>query len=103
LRTPLGNFNQLINELMPIPAPTKENKRAVANAEKRQSEVARVLNGSANLADVRNTGWGFVNAVAEWNEWEGSHVKRRKLDPMERLLNDSSQDIVHRARDLVLA
>jgi len=103
LDTPLGNFNQLINELMPIPAPTKDNKRAVANAEKRQSEVARVLNGSANLADVRTTGWGFVNAVAEWNEWEGSHVKRRKLDPMERLLNDASQNIVHRARDLVLA
>jgi phage/plasmid-like protein (TIGR03299 family) len=103
LNTPIGDFNKLITTLIPTPVETKENKRAIENAHKRQAEVASVLHNSDNLADVRTTGWGFVNAVAEWNEWEGSHVKRRKLSPMERLLNDSSQNIVHRARDLVLA
>ena len=103
LATPLGDFNKLITTLIPTPEATEDNKRAVANAHKRQAEIATVLKYSDNLADVRDTGWGFVNAVAEWNEWDGSHVKRRKLEPMERLLNDASQNIVHRARDLVLA
>ena len=103
LDTPIGDFNRLIRELIPTPAPTEDNKRAIDNAHKRQAEVGAILRNSDNLADIRNTGWGFVNAVAEWNEWEGSHVKRRKLSPMERLLNDASQNVVHRARDLVLA
>jgi phage/plasmid-like protein (TIGR03299 family) len=103
LATPIGDYNKLITRLIPTPVVTDDNKRAVDNAHKRQAEIATVLRRSSNLADVRDTGWGFVNAVAEWNEWEGSHVKRRKLAPMERLLNDSSQGIVHRARDLVLA
>jgi phage/plasmid-like protein (TIGR03299 family) len=103
LATPIGDFNKLITTLVPTPTATKDNKRAVDNAHKRQAEIAAVLHHSDNLADVRGTGWGFVNAVAEWNEWTGSHVKRRKLTPMERLLNDSTHDIVRRAQTLVLA
>ena len=104
LATPLGDFNRLITELIPTPEATEDNKIAVNNAHKKQAEIATLLRHSDNLADVRNTGWGFVNAVAEWDEWDGSHVKRRKLSQMDRLLNDRlSNNIVHRARDLVLA
>ena len=103
LATPVGDFNQLITQLIPTPVDDGENKRAIDNAHKRQAEIATVLRHSENLEGIRSTGWGFVNAVAEWNEWDGSHVSRRKLTPMERLLNDASQNIVHQARDLVLA
>jgi len=95
--------NIFINDLLPIPERTKDNVRAVRSAERRQDELREVLLRSDNLNDVRNTGWGFVNGVAEWNEWTGSHVRRRRLNPMERLLNDAQQSVVHQARDMVLA
>ena len=103
LSTPIGDYNKLITELIPTPVDNGDNKRAIDNAHKRQAEIATVLNHSDNLKDVRKTGWGFINAVSEWNEWSGSHVTRRQLSPMERLLNDSTHDIVTRAKELVLA
>lgn len=85
------------------PLPDTNSKPAIANAERKQSELLSTWKHSDNLNDVRDTGWGFLNAVAEWNEWTGSGVQRRQRTPMERLLTGSGQDIVHQARDLVLA
>lgn len=86
-----------------VALPDTDNERVIRNTQKKQDELLATWANSDNLEGVRDTGWGFVNAVAEWNEWTGSHVRRRRLDPMERLLNESGQDIVHQARDLVLA
>ena len=94
---------RFINEIIPIPDETKDNQRAVRNAMKRQQEVRSTWLNSENLEDIRHTGYGFFNAVVEWNEWTGSHVNRRRLSPMERLLNDSASDAVAKARELVLA
>ena len=85
------------------PLPDTDNDRAIRNAEKRQGELITTLRNSENLEGVRDTGWGFINAVAEWNEWTGSGVRRRTRSPMERLLAGTGQDIVLQARDLVLA
>jgi hypothetical protein len=94
---------RFINQIIPIPDETKDNQRAVRNAMKRQQEIRSTWANSENLEDIRYTGYGFFNAVVEWNEWTGSHVNRRRLSPMERLLNDSASDAVAKARELVLA
>jgi len=86
-----------------LPLPDIESEQAERNAVRKQNELITNWMKSDNLEDVRFTGWGFVNAVSEWNEWTGSHVRRRRLSPMERLINDTGQDIVHQARELVLA
>ncbi len=86
-----------------IPLPDTDSKTAIRNAERKQGELLATWKHSDNLNDVRDTGWGLINAVAEWNEWTGSHVARRKLSPMERLINDTGNEIVVKAKEMVLA
>ncbi|GAG36315.1 unnamed protein product [marine sediment metagenome] len=101
LRTPVAPT--VVEQLIPVPRRTDDNERAVRSAEKRQSELLATWRNSENLEGIRDTGWGFINAVAEFNEWTGSHVSRRTRTPMERLLAGTGQDIVREARELVLA
>ena len=101
LRTPVPPT--IVEQLIPVPIRTDDNVRAVRSAQKRQDELYATWKHSENLEGVRDTGWGFVNAVAEFNEWTGSHVQRRRRTPMERLLADTGQDMMREARDLVLA
>ena len=89
------------NDLAPVP--DTDHKTAIRNAERKQDELLATLRWGDNLEGIRDTGWGFLNAVAEWNEWTGSGVRRRTRTPMERLIAGSGQDIVHQARDLVMA
>lgn len=107
LATPMSTHEgeRIIRRLMPVPEllNDRSNERSVRAAVKRQGEVMGTWKFNDNLDDVRDTGWGLLNAVAEWNEWTGSHVRRRKLTPMERLLNDTGQDLVLQTRDLILA
>ena len=100
LRTPVPPM--IAEQLLPVPQFTDDNIRAVRAAEKRQDELLATWRNSENLEGIRDTGWGFINAVAEWNEWTGSGIRRRTRTPMERLIAGTGQDIVHTARDLIL-
>ena len=92
---------ELVDELIPIPdeGPARQTQQA------RQDALMALWLNSDNLNDVRGTGWGFVNAVAEWDQWDPAAVRRRRLDPMERLLGSGSTvgELTRRARDLVLS
>ncbi len=67
--------------------PSGTDDTQAATAQERRSVVREVLAGSPNLADHRNTAWGFVNAVAEVADW-GSN---REKDRMERLTWSSDE------------
>ena len=75
------------------------NAKAIANADRRQEAIVDVWADSPNLADVRQTGWGLLNAIAEWNDWGRS----TRSEPMDRLLSRSPNGNPHlvNARQLI--
>jgi phage/plasmid-like protein (TIGR03299 family) len=65
-------FERLLSELVPVP-PEREgistNARTYALNRREAIREARQVD---NLANVKNTRWGFVQAVAEWEDWDKS-------------------------------
>jgi phage/plasmid-like protein (TIGR03299 family) len=98
-----GEFDRLIEQLLPMPANAAESQRIVDRVVNRRESLRDLYIRSDNIDDTRGTGWGFVNAVAEWDQWSDEAQKRRRSTPMERLVVPSGVNYVERARDLVLA
>jgi len=94
---------ELVNQLIPVPAETDDNVRAVRNAEKRQSELMETWTHSENLNDIRHTAWGFNQAVVEWDQWTGSHRTRRTRSPIERMMTDQQSELVPRSLAMAAA
>lgn len=44
-------------------------KTAQQNVDKRREEVLTILRDTDNLANVKNTKYGLLNAVTEWHDW----------------------------------
>jgi hypothetical protein len=95
---------EILDRVFPIPDHrfdedgNLENERARTNALDRQIGVLDTFRSGEDLANIRNTGWGLVNAVAEWNEWG----RRTRTDAMSRLINGrETVGAVVRARESV--
>ena len=108
-----GDAIDLLEQLIPdpkvlsaddvrTPKRLRSHRNAMRRAHRERTEIHALITRSPNLEHIRQTSWGFINAVAEWDQWRTN--SRRKHTPMERLVaNGDSQRLVHRARDLVLA
>ncbi len=103
LATPVSREQgeRLLDELVPIPALTGDNERVVVNAERRQDEVRQNWLHSDNLADIRNTAWGFHNAVVETDQWTTVNRRRRTRSSMERLMQNQQSPMVGRSLQLL--
>jgi phage/plasmid-like protein (TIGR03299 family) len=95
---------EILDQVFPIPDPrydedgAMENDRARTNALDRQINVLDLFRSGDDLANIRGTGWGLVNAVAEWSEWG----RRTRTDAMSRLINGrETVGAVVRARESV--
>lgn len=63
-----GDVDDLLEQLFKTPPQATE--RVKAKVEDRRTEVAALLLRSDTIQDeFRRTGWGFVNAAAEWSDW----------------------------------
>ena len=76
-----------------------ENRRTIVAAEKRLDSVYELWTASDSLADVRTTGWGLLNAVAEYQDW-GRVTRAPAID---RLLGRSNEGdpVLVRARSVI--
>jgi phage/plasmid-like protein (TIGR03299 family) len=90
-----------------FPDPEGDSKRALTMTTERREVLLATWIHAPNLEDIRHTGWGFLNAVAEYDQWERTGVKTKDLDRsewnMERITSGRSAGLVDRARVLVLA
>ena len=56
------NYEEMVEKLFPLPEETTDRQKA--NIEEKRAQILRVTQ-TDNLKQFRNTGWGFLNAVAE--------------------------------------
>ena len=99
-----GDVDDLLEELFRLPSDAGKTK--TARVQERRTQVAKLLLRSDTLADdLRMTGWGFVNAVAEWVDWfspvraEDPEARRAQRVTFE----EEGSRIKSRAMSLVLA
>jgi phage/plasmid-like protein (TIGR03299 family) len=64
--TPAEFANRFVPVLVPIPP--KATDRQVANVAAVRASIVAVHDGADNLANVRGTAWGALQAVLEWEE-----------------------------------
>ncbi len=79
--------------------------RTITAVENKRDGVLATWDGSENLENVRHTQWGFLNAVAEWDQWERGGVRLGKGDRadwnMQRIAGGRDAKLVDRARALI--
>jgi len=89
----------LIHQLAPLPK--NATARQVTTVNRKVQGMYRMYLSSPNIENIRDTGWGFVNAIAEWDQ-HAAHGRRTK-DAMTRLIDGDDAKVVARARALVMA
>lgn len=94
----------IFDTLFPIPEPKFEdgkqlNTKAVTMATRRREGAEATWLHSDDLGNIRNTGYGLLQAVAEWNDWGRSY----RSDPMDRVINRpiNGTPLLNRTRELV--
>lgn len=124
VNTYLDRFEAEVEELLAIPMakdvgvdlleglfplredPSDTSKRRIKATETRRSDVLGVWLGSENLETIRYTGYGWLNAVAEWDQWERSGVRLGDGDRadwnMDRIAGGRESSLIDRAHALVL-
>lgn len=111
LGVPMASWaaRETVEAIIPVPEPRVDdetgevtNRRTIEHRVRQRDELHGLWLNSPNIDNVRWTGWGFVNAYAEWMEW-GTGARRRRLDPMTRMVESSADTQLGRVRDLVLA
>jgi phage/plasmid-like protein (TIGR03299 family) len=97
---------QAVDELLEQLFPAKESPQAKNQAEAKRTQVRNLLYTSPTIQEeVRLTGWGFVNAAAEWADW---FSPTRADDPAYRravrgTLEDDGSNFKTKAMTLALA
>jgi phage/plasmid-like protein (TIGR03299 family) len=91
--------DQLVEQLMPLPK-QRQTERTMQAVRNQRQELSRFIHYSPNIEGIRATGWGFINGVAEYDQW-GNHPRRTRTE-MDRLIDGDQGKIVARARELVL-
>ncbi|CAB4172144.1 LGT_TIGR03299, phage/plasmid-like protein TIGR03299 [uncultured Caudovirales phage] len=67
------SFVSMLDSLVPVPVRTEdESQRSVTIAENTREAIYQAWNVD-NLANVKFTKWGFVQAVAEYVDWSKNH------------------------------
>jgi phage/plasmid-like protein (TIGR03299 family) len=93
---------QVVETIWPTD-PDEDSPRTVTMRLNKQEGVLDVLLNSPALEGIRHTGWGFVNAVTEWDQWEASGRNNGVDRHMRTLAWNGADWLATRARNLVLS
>lgn len=107
INTPMTRmtFERLVENLVPLPTavPYEDLDRggrvALTTAENKRRMIREAITVD-NLANIKDTRWGFVQAVAEYQDWRKPY-KNNEVKT-NRLLLDSTSGIKQRALELAL-
>jgi len=64
-------FNEIMDKLMPIPEPTVDNVKAVTRVTNQRGGIEKLFN-TPEFATHTNTGWAFINATSNYEQWQQS-------------------------------
>lgn len=103
-------FNKIVENLFPLPADPEERKRLNTMQTERRFQLAEIYHDSPDLQNIRGTGFGVVNAVAEWEQWVNpsfvlKRYQTREFALLNRITSETGgvNELSNRARELVRA
>jgi phage/plasmid-like protein (TIGR03299 family) len=105
INTPASNLDAkaVFDAVYPLPPDPTERQQDNRVSDK----VFQVWHESPNLGNIRTTGWGLVNAIAEYQDWAYPYRGGKRVTSEERkLLNTLARgvdDPASRASELILA
>lgn len=73
IATPMSEYRAIKHLQTLFPVREDDTDRKKQNAIERQGAVMSILRNADNLANVRDTAWGFAQAVTEWEDYERSY------------------------------
>jgi phage/plasmid-like protein (TIGR03299 family) len=76
----------IVAELLPLPEAngTPRRRQAIERQQANRERVLRIFRNAPDLADVRGTAWGFVQAVGAYVDHEARYRRSQDTTPQER-------------------
>ena len=64
-------FNEIMDDVMPIPLPTTENVKAVTRVTNQRNEIEKLFL-TPEFSTHKNTAWALINATSNYEQWKQS-------------------------------
>jgi len=105
INTPMSNkdFVDMLETLVPLPTiDPDQNTRGLTIAENKRSDITAAWQVD-NIANIKYTRWGFVQAVAEYVDWTKTHRSDDRFVDQNLLANNQTRTLKDRSLDLALS
>lgn len=105
INAPMSNkdFVDMLETLVPLPTlEPDQNTRGLTIAENLRSDITAAWQVD-NIANVKYTRWGFVQAVAEYVDWTKTHRSDDRFVDQNLLGTNSTRTLKDRSLDLALS
>ena len=97
------DFGRMLDILVPLPVLAEDqNPRGLTIAENTRADITQAWNVD-NLANVKHTRWGFVQAVAEYTDWTKKYRSDDVFIDKNLLGSNSTRTLKDRSVDLALS
>jgi phage/plasmid-like protein (TIGR03299 family) len=103
IRQPINriSFDRMLEMLVPLPAPKDEESTRGLTIAQNTREAIHAAWDVDNLANVKNTKWGFVQAVAEYVDWSKTHRSDDRF--IDQNLLGANQNVTLKDRSVAVA
>lgn len=101
VRMTVDDVIDFTDRLLPIPNNATERSETIVT--NKRLGIIDTWRGSPNLANIRSTGWGVLNAVTEWDQWKRGTFDNRVERHMADLAANKEPALANRATRLLLA
>ena len=64
-------FNEIMDDIMPIPLPTTDNVKAVTRVTNQRNEIEKLFQ-TPEFSTHKNTAWALINATSNYEQWKQS-------------------------------
>lgn len=105
INTPMSNkdFVDMLETLVPLPTiDPDQNTRGLTIAENKRNDITAAWQVD-NIANIKYTRWGFVQAVAEYIDWTKTHRSDDRFIDQNLLGSNTTRTLKDRSVDLALS
>lgn len=97
-----GDFVAMLEALVPLPRiEENQNTRGLTIAENTRADITQAWHVD-NIANIKDTRWGFVQAVAEYVDWTKKHRSDDRFIDQNLLASNAKRTLKDRSLDIAL-
>lgn len=97
------SFDRMLDMLVPLPAPKEDESTRGLTIAQNTREAIHAAWDVDNLANIKHTKWGFVQAVAEYVDWSKTHRSDDKFIDQNLLGANQNKTLKDRSIEVALA